>query len=100
MRVIARSSLIEFYTKHPESKASLETWFHVAKSAKWEKPLDVAGTFSSAKVVSNDRIRFKIRGNDYRLIVAFDFEREIAFIKFIGTHADYDKIDAATVSSY
>ena len=100
MRVIARHTLTAFASKHPETKASLEHWFRVAKAAEWTSTQDVIASFSNASTLNAERIRFKVAGNDYRMIVAFDFRRGIAFIKFIGTHAEYDRIDALTVSIY
>lgn len=100
MRVIARNTIIDFYQKHPGAKTSLEHWYMIAKSAEWATPLEVAASFSKAKVVSADRIRFEVQGGNYRMIVAFDFDRGVAFIKFIGTHAEYDKIDAASVNLF
>ena len=100
MRIIARHTLIEFYRKHPATKASLEHWYQVAKPSEWKTPLDVTESFSKAKVVSEDRVRFEVQGGNFRMIVAFDFGRGIAFIKFLGTHAEYDKINAATVNLF
>ncbi|MCC7253189.1 type II toxin-antitoxin system HigB family toxin [Hyphomicrobium sp.] len=100
MRIIARSTLVKFWEKHPETMASLEHWLSVAKAADWGSPNAVVETFSKAKALNDERVRFEVAGGNYRLIVAFDFSRKVAFIKFIGTHADYDRIDALTVSLY
>lgn len=100
MRLIARSTLVEFGTRHPETRASLAHWMSVAKAANWTSAADVQASFSKAKALGGDRVRFEVAGGDYRLIVAFDFARGIAFVKFIGTHAEYDRIDALTVSKY
>lgn len=100
MRIIARSTLVAFWEKHPEAKASLTHWQNVAKAAAWWSSNDVQAAFSKAKPLNGERVRFEVAGGDYRLIVAFDFRRAIAFVKFIGTHADYDRIDALTVTLF
>jgi mRNA interferase HigB len=100
MRIIARNTIVEFYTKHPETKTALEHWYQVAKAAEWNTSDEVISSFPKAKTIPNHRVRFEIKGGDYRMIVAFDYTRGIGFIKFIGSHADYDKIDAATVSLF
>lgn len=100
MRIIARSTLAAFWESHPETEASLAHWVNVAKAASWKSATDVRADFSKAKVLNGERVRFEVAGGDYRLIVAFDFKRSIAFVKFIGTHAEYDRIDALTVSAF
>jgi mRNA interferase HigB len=100
MRVIARSALVAFWTTHPETRASLERWLRLTKAANWTSPDDVQIAVPKAKVLSRERIRFEVAGGNYRLIVSFDFRRQIAFVKFIGTHAEYDKVDALTVSQF
>ena len=89
-----------FWEKHPESKASLTHWQNVAKAASWANASEVQGAFSKAKALNGERVRFEVAGGDYRLIVAFDFRRAIAFVKFVGTHAEYDRIDALTVNIF
>lgn len=100
MRIIARNTLITFWTRHPETKPALEHWFKIAKSADWASTQAVQESFPKAKVLNRERVRFEIHGGDYRLIVAFRFEQRLAFIKFIGTHAEYDRIDALSVSRF
>lgn len=100
MRIIARSTLVEYWTKHPVTEAPLTHWLRVAKAATWADPLAVLADFSKAKALNGERVRFDVGGGDYRLIVAFDFPRQAAFIKFIGTHAEYDRVDALTVSRF
>jgi mRNA interferase HigB len=100
MRIIARSTLVTFWERHPEAKASLTHWQNVAKAAEWQNVTDVQSAFSKAKSLNGERVRFEVAGGDYRLIVAFDFRRAIAFVKFIGTHAEYDRIDALTVTLF
>ena len=100
MRIIARSTLVRFWEEHPETKASLMHWLSVAKDADWTNPVKAQGAFSKAVALNGERVRYEVAGGNYRLIVAFDFTRSIAFIKFIGTHAEYDAIDALTVSLF
>jgi mRNA interferase HigB len=100
MRVIARSTLAAFAQRHPSTRASLAHWLAVTKNAEWKSAAEVQAAFSKAKALNGERVRFEVSGGDYRLIVAFDFMRQIAFIKFLGTHAAYDGVDALTVSTF
>lgn len=100
MRIIARGTLVQFWEKHPETRVSLVHWLGVTKGADWANVSDVQAAFSKAKALNGERVRFEIAGGNYRLIVAFDFGRSIAFVKFLGTHGDYDRIDALTVSLF
>jgi len=103
VRVIARSTLREFVeslhgTKACASvKSALDAWFHEAQCAAWKSPAEVKAAYSNASIVGGGRVVFNIKGNDYRLVVAIDYERQVIFIKWIGTHAEYDKINVATV---
>ena|SRR5262245_15726123 len=100
MNVIARKNLVEFYTARPKAKASLTRWYEVVRTAEWKSMNDVQAAFANAKVLNAERVRFEVGGGNYRLIVAFNFRCKIAFIKFVGTHGEYDKIDALTVSQF
>ncbi|WP_034998496.1 type II toxin-antitoxin system HigB family toxin [Beijerinckia mobilis] len=100
MRIIAINTLTAYAEQHPETAMALAHWRQVARRSAWKSPMEVIASFGKAKVISEDRIRFEVAGGNYRLIVAFDFLRQIAFIKFIGTHAEYDAIDAKTVSKF
>jgi mRNA interferase HigB len=100
MRIIARSTIALFADKHPETRASLAHWVEVAKAAQWRSVNDVIVNFSKAKALNGERVRFEVAGGDYRLIVAFSFSLQIAFVKFVGTHAEYDRVDALTVNLY
>lgn len=100
MRLIAWSTLAEFAERNPQSKAALTHWRSVVKEAAWKNVNDVQSSFSKAKPLNGERVRFEIAGGDFRLIVAFDFKRSIAFVKFVGAHADYDKIDALNVNQF
>lgn len=103
VRIIARRTLREYveghagYRDEPALKAALDAWFDEVRHARWANTADVKRHYASASIVSADRIVFNIKGNDYRLVVAVDFEKSIAWIKWIGTHAEYDRIDAREV---
>ncbi|MCT4369110.1 type II toxin-antitoxin system HigB family toxin [Yangia mangrovi] len=100
MRIIARNTIVAFGNTHPAARASLDHWYRVTAAAEWATTSDVQASFSKAKVLNAERVRFEIAGGDFRLICAFDFRRSVAFIKFVGTHAEYDRIDALTVSQF
>ena len=103
MRVIARNTLVRFVeslTGHKDYravKAALDAWFHEARQARWKSPAEVKEHYRSASPVGADRVVFNIKGNDYRLVTAVDYRRGIVFIKWVGSHEDYDKIDVRTV---
>jgi mRNA interferase HigB len=97
MRIIAISTLKSFWYKYPDCEQSLKTWYHEVKKMEWGKPNDVKEFFRSADILPNDRIVFNIKGNHYRLIVKVHYIRKVCYIRFIGTHKEYDKIDAANI---
>ncbi len=96
-RIIAKSTLREFWGKYPEAEQYLKTWYDTAKKAKWLTPNDVKQSYVSASILKNGRVVFNIKGNNYRLVVKFNYEKQWAFIRFVGTHAEYDKIDANNI---
>ena len=100
MHVISRRPLSEFAERHPDARASLAAWWITAAKAQWTSRNDVLASFPNAHGVGEGRVRFEVAGGRYRLIVAFNFVRRVAFVKFLGDHADYDRIDAATVSQF
>ena len=101
MRVLSFNTLRDFWTVHPETEASLKHWYRMASAAEWKTPMDVIKCFSKAKGINNQRVRFEVAGGNYRMIVAFHFSLQIAFVKFIGTHTEYDAIeDVTTVSRF
>ncbi|MEW9613865.1 type II toxin-antitoxin system HigB family toxin [Shinella sp. S4-D37] len=101
MRIIARRTLREFIESlagqkdQPAAKAALDAWFDEVSKAEWASSADVKRLYAS--IVSSERIVFNIKGNDYRLVMAVDFEKGIVWIKWIGTHKAYDRIDATEV---
>lgn len=96
-RIFAKSTLREFWEKYPDSEQYLKTWYDTAMSSNWKSPLDVKQTYANASVLKESRIVFNIRGNSYRLVAKFNFEKQWIFIRFIGSHNEYDKIDANTI---
>lgn len=100
MRIIAKRTLRDFWEKHPSSEQPLKSWHDEAVKARWKSFLAIQAVFPRASAVGADRVVFRIKGNDYRLIVKINYEFETLFVKFIGTHAEYDKVDAATVNDY
>jgi len=100
LRIIATRTLKTYGSRHPVSRASLMQWAATIERQSFASMHDVLANFSKAKILNGERARFEVAGGDYRLIVAFDFGRQIAFVKFIGTHAEYDRVDAATVAQF
>jgi mRNA interferase HigB len=96
-RIFSKSTLGEFWERYPDSEQYLKTWHETVKKADWKSPADVKQTYSNASILKSNRIVFNIKGNSYRLIAKFNFEKQWVFIRFIGTHQEYDKIDANTI---
>lgn len=97
MRIISEKTLREFWEKHPDAEPSLRAWRDDVRRADWEKPTDITDVYNNASTLPNNRARFDIKHNTYRLVVAIHYKSRIVFIRFIGTHNEYDKIDAATI---
>ena len=103
MRIIARRTLRRFVASlagrkdQPAVKAALDAWFDEAKRARWRNMAEIKRFYATASVVTGERVVFNIKGNSYRLVVAIDFERPVVWIKWIGSHRDYDPIDVRTV---
>lgn len=97
MRVIAKRTLREFWEKNPGAQGPLKSWHEEARRANWESPQQIKAQFGSASILKAGRVVFNIGGSKYRLVVAMDYGRQVCFIKFIGTHRQYDAIDAETV---
>lgn len=94
MLIFNKSTLVKFWTKYPETKSHLEAWYEEVYKARWHHPHQVKAQYRHVSILKNGRIVFNIAGNKYRLIVQTDFVRHWFLIKFIGTHAQYDNIDA------
>lgn len=97
MRIIALRVLRDFWHAHPDAEIPLRSWYAAASRAAWRSPADVKGAYRNASFIANNRIVFNVKGNDYRLVVAVHYNREMMFIRFIGTHREYDRIDATEV---
>lgn len=97
MRIIAFRTLRGFWEVHPDVEQPLRNWHATAKAAHWKSPADVKADYRKASIIANDRVVFNIHGNRYRLITAVDYRYSIVYIRFIGTHREYDKVDARTI---
>jgi mRNA interferase HigB len=97
MRLIAVSRLKAFWAKYPDSEQPLRSWFYMVQAANWKKPTDITAQFTTASVLKSRRVVFNIKGNDYRLVVAVAYKLGVVYVKFIGTHRQYDRIDADNV---
>jgi mRNA interferase HigB len=93
MNVISKRTLVQFYEMHPQAKTALEVWHADARKSEWKTPDDIKRVYASASFLADNRVVFNIKGNDYRLVVHIDYKRKIVRVKFIGTHAEYDKIN-------
>jgi mRNA interferase HigB len=97
MRVIAKKHLIAYWEKHRDAEQPLKAWYDEAIKAQWGTPQDIKNHYTSASFLANNRVVFNIKGNAHRLVVAVAYKFGALYIKFVGTHCDYDGIDAATV---
>lgn len=97
MRIIALGTLRIFWRKHADAETPLRSWYATASRAIWRSPADVKVAYRSASFVANNRIIFNIKGNEYRLVTAVHYNRGMMFIRFIGAHREYDKIDVTTI---
>jgi mRNA interferase HigB len=92
MRIISKKTLVDYYTKNPQSKIALDDWYEKTKKADWKCFADIKKTFNSVDSVGNKRYVFNIKGNDYRLVVMILFIANRVLIRFVGTHSEYDKM--------
>lgn len=97
MRIIALRVLRDFWNRHPDAETPLRSWYAAASRAGWSSPAEVKAAYRNASFIANNRIVFNIKGNDYRLVVAVHYNRGMMFIRFVGTHREYDRIDAGTI---
>ena len=99
MRVIARKNLRIFWEKagNRDAEQPLRAWFAEAKKARWKKPQDIKDSYRNASFVGKDRVVFNIGGNKYRLVVKINYAYQVIYVRFVGTHAEYDRIDAQTI---
>lgn len=97
MHVISRKALKEFWKEHPDAEDSLKAWFHEASAAQWANSAQVKEKYRSASIIGAERVVFNICGNKYRLAVRINYASKTLFVKFIGTHREYDRIDVENV---
>ena len=97
MRVIAISTLRAFWEKHPDAQTPLRAWYALASRAQWKSPADIKKAYRNASFTANNRVVFNVKGNDYRLVVLVRYDKGLLFVKFVGTHAQYNKVDVLTV---
>lgn len=96
-RIFSKRTVREFWEEHPNSRDYLETWYETAKGANWKTPNDIKQFYATISILKNSRAVFNIKGNDYRLVAKINYEKQWIFIRFLGTHFEYDKIDANTI---
>ncbi len=96
-RIFAKSTLREFWEVYPDSEQYLKTWYNTAINSNWLTPNDIKMSYANASILKDNRVVFNIKGNNYRLVVKINFEKQWLFIRFIGTHTQYDKINAETI---
>jgi mRNA interferase HigB len=97
LRIIANKILREFWEIHPDCEQQLKSWFKETNKAEWKNLNEIKGEYPSASILINNRVVFNIKGNKYRLIVKINFDYEMVWVRFIGTHAQYDKINANNI---
>lgn len=97
MRIIAKKTLREYWTRHTNCRTELESWYRIARKANWNSPHDVKQVFPKASIVGNNRVMFNIAGGNFRLVVKFTYKTGIGYIRFIGTHKEYDAINAKEI---
>lgn len=97
MVILIKKILAEFAKKHPISAEPLNHWYKIARAANWSRLADIKEVFNHVDYVGNDRYVFNIKGNDYRLVAMIFFDRRTIFIRFIGTHNEYDQINCSTI---
>lgn len=97
MHVVSKKAIVNFYSQHSTSKSSLQAFYKELEAANWEKPSDVIADYPTADVITGKRFVFNIKGNNYRLVADIEFKKKLVFIVWIGTHAEYNKIDVKTV---
>lgn len=97
MHIIALRTLREYWERNPKAETPLRAWYAEAVRAEWRTPADIKAAHRNASFLANNRVVFNIKGNDYRLVVAVRYTSTTMFIRFVGTHAEYDRIDATTI---
>ena len=96
-RIFSKGTLRDYWEQHPDSEQYLKTWYDTVLNSDWKNPAEVKQTYANASILKDNQVVFNIKGNLYRLIAKFNFEKQWIFIRFIGTHAAYDKMNANTI---
>lgn len=97
MHIVSRQTLRIFWEIHPDAEQPLRAWYAVAKQAQWRTPAEIKTDYRSASFVGHNRVVFNVKGNNYRLIVLVEYQKGRLFVRFVGTHAEYDRIDASKI---
>jgi mRNA interferase HigB len=97
MRVISKKPLREFWEKHADAKAALQAWYEDALRAEWRTPGEIKDRYGNASIIGDNCVVFNIKGNDHRLVVKLHYDCGTAYVRFVGTHREYDRIDAETI---
>jgi mRNA interferase HigB len=97
VHVLSKKNLVDYYNKHKETKSQLEAWYHETKNAEWKNPQEIKEKYASASIIGGNRVVFNIKGNKYRLVTIINYQMKIVYIRFIGTHKEYDKINAEEI---
>jgi mRNA interferase HigB len=97
MRVLSKKTLKTYWTIHQDCEQQLKTWYKESKEAIWKNPRDIKRDYPSTSFLEDNRVVFNIKGNKYRIIVKVNYDYGIAWIRFVGTHAEYDKINASKI---
>lgn len=97
MRIIAKRALREFWKRHPDAEEPLLAWYREVEQEDWDAPAKVKAKYGNASIVGENRVVFNIKGNDYRLVVKINYPHRVVYIRFLGTHAEYDGINVEEV---
>lgn len=97
MHLVSMPTILSFLAKHPAAKVPLLTWCQEVRKASWAQPADIKAQYAHASILKSRRVVFNIKGNDYRLVASVAYRTGFVFVKFVGTHAEYDAIDADTI---
>lgn len=97
MHLVTRQKLKQFWKKYPDAEGALTAWAKEAEHAHWKTPNDVKARYRSADPIGDNRVVFNIKGNDYRLVVKIHYNMQVVYIRFVGAHAEYNKIDAEKI---
>ena len=97
MHIVSHKKLSDCYLEHPDAEIALQQWYQTSKAAKWKCFADIKKSFNSVDSIGNQRYVFNIKGNKFRIVVVIQFIHEYIYIRFVGTHAEYDKTDCKTI---